>query len=205
MLARSGVIAGRLLLGLVLASQLAACSGADLANSIAGGAPQPTPTPTVALIGHASAVVIVPTPTPISAEAAAAIALTNQDRVANGCPALTPNPTLMATALAHSEDMAQQRFFGHNSSTGRTPAQRISAAGYSWVAVAENIAAGYPTAQSVVSAWFDETPPNDPHRANILNCRLRDVGVGYFYLADDHNSIAYHWYWTEDFGALAGS
>lgn len=193
----------RFLLGLLLLSQLAACSGGGLANAVAGGVAPPRRTPTLTFVARAGAKPVDPTPVP--AGVAAVIALTNQDRIANGCPALKPNPILMATAQAHSADMALQHFFAHTSSTGQTPAQRIQAAGYPWVAVAENIAAGYPTAQSVVSGWFNEKPPNDPHRANILNCRLHDIGVGYYYLADDHNTIAYHYYWTEDFGTLAGA
>ena len=200
-MSRAGSLLGRLLLGLLLLSQLAACSGADLANAL-GGPARRTPTP-VPLIAGSGIVTVAPTPLP--AEVLAVVALTNQDRLANGCPALTPNPILMATAQAHSEDMALHHFFAHTSSTGQTPAQRIQAAGYHWAAVAENIAAGYPTPQSVVATWFDETPPNDPHRANILNCRLHDVGVGYYYLAVDPNTIAYHEYWTEDFGTLASA
>jgi uncharacterized protein YkwD len=202
-MSRDGSLLVRLLLGLLLLSQLAACSDAGLANSIAGGAGTARRTPTVAFVARAGAVPVAPTPVP--AGVAAVIAFTNQDRLANGCPALTPNPILMATAQAHSADMALHHFFAHASSTGQTPSQRIHAAGYAWVAVAENIAAGYPTARSVVSGWFNETPPNDPHRANILNCRLHDVGVGYYYLADDTNVVAYHYYWTEDFGTLAAA
>ena len=41
---------------------------------------------------------------------------------------------------------------------------------------AENIAAGYPTPEAVIDAFFNETPPNDGHRRNLLNCGLRDVG-----------------------------
>lgn len=191
--------------GLLLVSQLVACSGGDLANSLAGGAAR-RPTPALPLVGHVgqARIVAAPTATPPLAEVNAVIALTNRDRVANGCPALTPNPILMATAQAHSADMALHHFFSHASSTGQTPSQRILAAGYQWIAVAENIAAGYPTPQSVESTWFNETPPNDAHRQNILNCHLHDVGVGFYYLANDPNSIAYHWYWTEDFGTLAG-
>lgn len=194
-------LVGHTLVGLVLLSQLAACSGADLTNSAAGAGASAHRTSTALPIARAFAIPVDPTPLP--GEAAAVIALTNRDRVANGCPALTPNPILMMTAQAHSADMALHHFFAHTSSTGQTPPQRITAAGYHWSATAENIAAGYPTPRSVENTWFDETPPNDPHRANILNCRLHDVGVGYFYLANDTNSIAYHWYWTEDFGTLA--
>jgi uncharacterized protein YkwD len=212
-MSRAGLPPGRLLLGvtlgLLLVGQLAACSGADQANAL-GGQPRLTPTTKPSAGGRnaaragASGMATV-APTPLPAEVAAVIALTNQDRLANGCPALAPNPILMGTAQAHSADMALHHFFAHISSTGLTPPQRLLAAGYQWATVAENIAAGYPTAQSVVDSWFNETPPNDPHRANMLNCRLHDVGVGYYYLAVDANSIAYHEYWTEDFGTLANS
>ena len=39
------------------------------------------------------------------------------------------------------------------------------------------------------------------HRANILNCSFRDIGVGYTYLANDTGQVNYHHYWTQDFGA----
>jgi uncharacterized protein YkwD len=200
---RARVLGGGVLLATLLLSQFAACSGADLANALSA-APRRTPAlPVRARAGAAGIATVAPTPLP--AEVAAVIALTNQDRVANGCPALTPNPILMQTAWAHSADMAMHHFFAHTSSTGETPPQRILDAGYHWSLVAENIAAGYATPQSVVDTWFNETPPNDPHRANILNCRLRDIGVGYYYLASDANTIAYHYYWTEDFGTQAGT
>ncbi|GAC1448627.1 MAG: CAP domain-containing protein [Ktedonobacterales bacterium] len=202
-MARGRSLLKRVLFGLLTLSQLAACSGADLTDAAAGRDAMTHRTPTVPIIARAYAIPEAPAPLP--AEVASVINLTNQDRVANGCPALAPNPILMATAQAHSADMALRHFFAHTSSTGQTPPQRIRAAGYNWVAVAENIAAGYSTGPSVVSTWFNETPPNDPHRANILNCRLHDIGVGYFYLANDPNVIAYHWYWTEDFGTLANA
>jgi len=51
--------------------------------------------------------------------------------------------------------------------------------------------------------WFNETPPNDAHRKNILNCALHDIGVGYVYLASDPGKVTSHTYWTEDFGTRA--
>ena len=133
----------------------------------------------------------------------AVIAITNQFRAANGCAPLTANPILMSTAQDHSNDMALNHYFAHTSATGLTPAQRMVAAGYHFSIQAENIAAGYDTPQSVMDTWFYETPPNDAHRRNILDCRLREIGVGYCFLANDSNHIAYHSYWTEDFGTPA--
>ena len=133
------------------------------------------------------------------------IARTNMYRAEHGCPALALNATLTQTAQQHSADMAAHDFVGHNSSSGVTIGDRIKAAGYVYALVAENIAWGQKTPEEVVDLWFNEAPPNDAHRKNILNCQLRDIGVGYVYLASDPGKITSHTYWTEDFGARQGS
>jgi uncharacterized protein YkwD len=131
------------------------------------------------------------------------IARTNSYRVAHGCPALVANPLLMGTAQAHSADMATHDFVGHNSSSGVTIGDRIKAAGYAYSLFAENIAWGQTSPEQVVDMWFNESPPNDAHRKNILNCALHDIGVGYVYLASDPGKVTSHTYWTEDFGTRA--
>ena len=207
-----------IIIGALLLLQLTACGTATTnratnplvapvtAHAHARAIVTPTPTPPGS-IGSALAragSMVADRPLTFNADyVTSVIAITNQYRAANGCGPLTANPILMGTAQAHSDDMALHHFFAHTSSTGLTPAQRISAAGYQWSIQAENIAAGYATPQDVMSTWFNETPPNDWHRRNILDCRLRDIGVGYCYLADDSNAIAYHTYWTEDFGTPA--
>jgi uncharacterized protein YkwD len=35
------------------------------------------------------------------------------------------------------------------------------------------------------------------HRDNILDCDLLDIGVGYYYLANDAGSVSYQHYWTQ--------
>jgi uncharacterized protein YkwD len=127
------------------------------------------------------------------------IARTNWYRAQYGCPALVRNGMLMGTALAHSTDMALHHTLQHASSDGTTPWARITASGYAWQIVAENIASGISSPEQVVDIWFNETPPNDAHRANLLNCALRDVGVG------DDTIWEPSWhsdqvYWTEDLG-----
>lgn len=163
-----------------------------------GGNSAPNPNPT--------AIVAPPPPaSTIQDYANRVIARTNQYRVQNGCPALTENSILMGTAQAHSEDMAIHDFVGHQSSDGTPPWTRIQDAGYRYSIVAENVAWGQPTPEDAVDAWFNETPPNDLHRQNILNCKLRDIGVGYYYLKNDPGTIQAHYYWTQDFGTPAGS
>jgi uncharacterized protein YkwD len=137
--------------------------------------------------------------------AARIIARTNLYRTQNGCPALAPNPTLMSTAQQHSADMAAHDFVGHDSSAGVNIGDRIKAAGYTYSLVAENIAWGQQTPEQVVDMWFNESPPNDLHRKNILNCSLHDIGAGYVYLASDPGNVTAHSYWTEDFGTRLGS
>jgi uncharacterized protein YkwD len=113
------------------------------------------------------------------------IELTNRHRQDNGCPPLTPNDKLHASALGHSVDMATRNYFSHTSLDGSSMRDRIERQGYAWRMLAENIAAGYRTPESVVEGWM-----NSPgHRANILNCGLTEIGVGH-----------HQRYWTQNFG-----
>jgi uncharacterized protein YkwD len=131
-----------------------------------------------------------------SSEAGQVVELVNVERAQIGCPPLQISLQLTAAAQGHSADMALNDYFSHTSLDGRSPWDRIRAEGYNFWSAAENIAAGYPTPTSVVAAWMD----SDGHRANILNCDLEDIGVGYFYLADDTGELNYRHYWTQDFG-----
>ena len=120
------------------------------------------------------------------------VTLTNAERAKAGCGPLAVNATLTAVAQAHSQDMATNNYFDHNSQDGRTPFDRMTAAGYRYSTAAENIAAGQRTPQDVMTAWM-----NSPgHRANILNCALKEIGVGYA----TGSGSQYGVYWTQDFG-----
>ncbi|MFV0257110.1 MAG: CAP domain-containing protein, partial [Acidimicrobiales bacterium] len=120
----------------------------------------------------------------------AVLELTNAERRKAGCGDLTWNATLSQVATAHSVDMRDRNYFSHTGADGRSPFQRITDSGYAYSRAAENIAAGQPTATSVVQAWMD----SPGHRANILNCSLTELGVG---LAEGGS---YGTYWTQVFG-----
>jgi uncharacterized protein YkwD len=122
--------------------------------------------------------------------------LTNQLRLQNGCAPLNISPELSTAARAHSQDMATHDYFDHTSLSGQEPEQRAEQAGYAGQAGWENIAAGQSTAAAVVATWYNETPPNDGHRRNILNCSLTEIGVGYAVNPDSTYGV----YWTQDFG-----
>jgi uncharacterized protein YkwD len=131
-------------------------------------------------------------PAPSGGVTTQVVTLTNAERAKAGCGPLTVNATLTAVAQAHSQDMATNNYFEHNSQDGRTPFDRMTAAGYRYSTAAENIAAGQRTPQDVMTAWM-----NSPgHRANILNCALKQIGVGYA----TNSSSRYGVYWTQDFG-----
>lgn len=112
--------------------------------------------------------------------------LTNDARADAGCPALVVDGRLAAAAQDHADDMAAHDYFSHTSLDGTTFAERARAAGYPQPG-GENIARGQRSAEEVVSAWMD----SPGHRANILNCAFRAVGVG---LDEDE------WVWVQVFG-----
>ncbi|MFF6807072.1 sigma-70 family RNA polymerase sigma factor [Streptomyces sp. NPDC012616] len=118
------------------------------------------------------------------------IALVNKERAAAGCGPLTGDPLLRKSAQGHSDDMAARDFFDHTNPDGADPGARITAAGYRWSTYGENIAKGQQSAQSVMTSWM-----NSPgHRANILNCDFKNIGVGI------HDGAGGPW-WTQNFGA----
>ncbi|AVV47001.1 sigma-70 family RNA polymerase sigma factor [Streptomyces sp. ID05-04B] len=118
------------------------------------------------------------------------IALVNKERAAAGCGPLTGDALLRKSAQGHSDDMAARDFFDHTNPDGADPGRRITAAGYRWSTYGENIAKGQQTAQSVMTSWM-----NSPgHRANILNCDFKNIGVGI------HDGAGGPW-WTQNFGA----
>ena len=130
--------------------------------------------------------------TPASSYAGEVVRLTNVERVANGCPEVTVNALLTQVAQEHSQDMADQNYFDHTGLDGRSPFQRMTDAGYRYSTAGENIAAGYGTPAAVVTGWMNSSG----HRANILNCSFREIGVGYVVSA----SSQYKTYWTQAFG-----
>lgn len=124
-----------------------------------------------------------------SSVAAQVVALVNAERAKAGCGPLTFNATLARAAQGHSDDMAARDFFDHTNPDGAGPGDRVTAAGYPWSTYGENIAKGQSSAEQVMEAWM-----NSPgHRANILNCDFKEIGVGI------HDAGGP--YWTQVFGA----
>ena len=194
----SAVAAGSATVRAALSSNAAAFLDFPVTVSASPSAPAPAPAPTPSPSP-------VPTPTPgngsISATEQRVLDLTNQARaVARTCgttsyPATTPlswNNALAGAARGHASDMAAQDYFSHTSKDGRTFVQRVTNAGYTgYRALGENIAAGQPTPESVVSGWL-----NSPgHCSNIMNADFKELGVG------AASGGSYGIYWVQEFGA----
>ena len=102
-----------------------------------------------------------------SADPRAAAELVNRHRARVGCAALAWDERAQRAAQGHSDDMARRSYFAHQSPEGRGPADRLTAQGVAWRAVAENIALHPGGAGDVVAGWLR----SPGHRGNIENCR----------------------------------
>lgn len=114
--------------------------------------------------------------------------LVNQERASAGCQPVRADGQLASLARDHSADMAARGFFDHTDPDGNSPWDRAEARGIDNMG-GENIARGQASAESVMKAWMD----SPGHRANILNCDFKTLGVG------AHFAQGGPW-WTQAFG-----
>jgi uncharacterized protein YkwD len=128
-----------------------------------------------------------------SSVTAEVIRLVNIERQKAGCSGLSGESRLEAAAQKHSELQAAQNSMSHQLPGEASMGDRVTAEGYRWRGVAENVAAGYTSPASVMNGWM-----NSPgHKANILNCAYTEIGVG---LAKSSSGTQY---WTQNFATPA--
>jgi len=114
------------------------------------------------------------------------VQITNERCVENGQPRVRANAKLNEAAQLHSRGRARNDRMSHEGSDGSDPGTRIRRQGYRYSTWGENVAAGYRTANDVMRGWM-----NSPgQRANILNGRFTDIGIGLATSADGTR------YWT---------
>src|SRR3990167_8952388 len=101
------------------------------------------------------------------------IALTNGKRAQSGLGALSFNSQLSQAASAKVQDMYAADYWAHNSPSGKTPWNFISASGYRYLYAGENLARDFSDASSVVEAWM----ASPSHRSNILDDHFKEIGV----------------------------
>lgn len=109
------------------------------------------------------------------------VEMTNRVRASEKLGAVTPNAQLAAAARAYAAYLAKNNVFSHTAD-GRQSSERITAAGYEWCQVGENLALaqnsnGFKTeglATKAVEGWL-----NSPgHRENLLQPHVTEIGVG---------------------------
>jgi uncharacterized protein YkwD len=129
--------------------------------------------------------------------------LLNKKRRTHGLRRLRGSGRLHRAAGRHTVDMARRDYFSHTSINGASFLDRIRRTGYlrrarSW-SVGENIAWGtgeLSTPRSIVRAWMR----SPGHRANILNGRFRQIGIGISFGAPVRSSARPAATYTTDFG-----
>jgi len=108
------------------------------------------------------------------------LCLHNRERAARDLPRLRAQRQLRTAAEAHAADMVELGFFSHDDPDGDDFAARILGTGYArdarW-SLGENIAyasGGAETPAEIHRMWM----ASPGHRANILQRRFREIGIG---------------------------
>lgn len=129
------------------------------------------------------------TPLPLKAQSVAStdlffnevqtVHLITLERRSAGLPPLRWNQELTHSARDFAQDVVLNQplgYCGHTDSEGRSPGERMRIAGFVRLgAWAENSVCGYTTPEVTVRAWMN----SDAHRANLLDGRFREIGVGF--------------------------
>ncbi|HEY9842808.1 MAG: CAP domain-containing protein [Candidatus Sericytochromatia bacterium] len=114
--------------------------------------------------------------------------LTNLERSRAGLPALSLDPRLSQAAQQQAWSMASSGQF-KQVIDGQGPAERVSATGYRWSTVGENIAMDSASPADVLAGWMR----TDGHKANLLGISYTEMGVGFAIAADGRP------YWVQIF------
>jgi uncharacterized protein YkwD len=117
-------------------------------------------------------------PNDISLAAAkhATLCLLNHERRSRGIRPLSDNGSLNLASQRHASDMSRRNYFAHGNFVARIRSARYLKNAHGWT-VGENIAWGsmdYATPANIVDAWMHSSG----HRANILNGKFREIGLG---------------------------
>jgi uncharacterized protein YkwD len=126
------------------------------------------------------------------------LVLHNETRADHGLEPLCINPVLTRAARSHSREMVEKGYFSHYSEDGEGVGARLRRFGYDWSVCGENLAGGYGNPEepdSIFELWTNSTH----HRANILDRRFRQVGVGTY--TGTYKGIEEYTMYTVDFGS----
>src|ERR1700733_16332317 len=108
-----------------------------------------------------------------STEARQLMQATNEDRAQHGLGPLRWDPALARAAQSHAELMVRQGALSHQYAGEAALETRVGMQGAHFRVVAENLAVA-PNPGSVEAEWMH----SPPHRRNILDARLNEIGIG---------------------------
>jgi len=113
-----------------------------------------------------------PTPEEIERDLLRAL---NAERTGRGLPVVSLSPALSRLAKAHSAEMAEREVLAHESAAGRSFIDRMTEAGLTFAAGAENVARSGTHVAAFIHQSFMDSPG---HRVNVLNPLFDEVGIG---------------------------
>ncbi len=99
---------------------------------------------------------------------------TNLERRAASLPKYRDNDMLATAAEEKARDMATRSYFSHATPEGEKTWNLVRENGYAFSRVGENLAVKFSDPARVVSLWL----ASPGHRANLLNEKFVDIGVG---------------------------
>lgn len=87
--------------------------------------------------------------------------------------ALTWNVNLGAAAIYQSKYNSSIKALVHTSANGETVGDRVTATGYTWTTVGENLASGQTTEAQVFNEWI----ASESHCKNIMTASYKEMGA----------------------------
>lgn len=100
----------------------------------------------------------------------------NAHRRRLGLAELAWDARVAAVAQRHSQAMVERGFFSHQDPQGRSPFDRLDAAGIGFSKAAENIASGQRDAETVLESWLS----SPHHRENLEDPDFTRQGIGLY-------------------------
>lgn len=100
------------------------------------------------------------------------LAATNKERTKSGVDSVKLDDKLTKAAAMKARDMLEHHYWSHTSPSGVEPWAWFARVNYDYEYAGENLAQGFRTADSVVTAWMG----SEEHRRNLLKPEYTDVG-----------------------------
>jgi uncharacterized protein YkwD len=98
---------------------------------------------------------------------------------------------LAEIARQHALDMARHHYFDHQDSSGRSPADRVRAAGYREQRVGENLAYGTLSTEDAIAGWL----ASPAHCENLMDAHFKEMGIAFVPDPGDARNL----YWVQLF------